>query len=99
MLVESGQLAELAATLTRQGRKVAALAFSQARPTLPGVTWHAAPRDAAGYARTLYASLRALDMEGCDTILVERPPRKAAWVAINDRLTRAAAGSSGPDSP
>lgn len=94
MLVEGGQLAGLAATLTRQGRKIAALAFSKPRPTLPGVTWHAAPRDAAGYARTLYASLRALDAEGCDTILVERPPREAAWTAINDRLARAATGSS-----
>src|SRR5688572_13712791 len=99
MLVEGDQLAELTATLTRQGRKVAALAFSKPRPTLPGVTWHAAPRDAAGYARTLYASLRALDAEGCDVILVERPPRDAAWVAINDRLGRAATGSSLPDSP
>jgi L-threonylcarbamoyladenylate synthase len=99
MLVEGGQLAEFAATLTRQGRKVAALAFSKPHPTLHGVTWHAAPRDAAGYARTLYASLRALDAEGCDAILVERPPRETAWVAINDRLSRAAAGSSGPDSP
>jgi L-threonylcarbamoyladenylate synthase len=98
MLVEGGRLAELAATLTRQGRKVAALAFSKARPALPGVTWHAAPRDAAGYARTLYASLRALDAEGCDAILVERPPRDTAWTAINDRLSRAAGGSSLPDS-
>lgn len=98
MLVEGGQLAEFAATLTRQGRKVAALAFSQPHPTLPGVTWHAAPRDAAGYARTLYASLRALDAEGCDAILVERPPRETAWVAINDRLSRAAR-SAMPDSP
>jgi L-threonylcarbamoyladenylate synthase len=99
MLVEGDRLAELVATLTRQGRKVAALAFSKPRPTLPGVTWHAAPRDVAGYARTLYASLRTLDAEGCDTILVERPPRETAWTAINDRLNRAAAGSSVPDSP
>jgi L-threonylcarbamoyladenylate synthase len=97
MLVEGDRIAELAATLTRQGRKVAALAFSKPRPALPGVTWHAAPRDAAGYARTLYASLRTLDAEGCDAILVERPPRETAWTAINDRLARAAAGSSAPD--
>jgi L-threonylcarbamoyladenylate synthase len=93
-LVEGGLLNELAATLTRQGKKVAALAFSEARPLLSGVTWLAAPRDAAGYAHALYARLRALDAEGCDAILVERPPREAAWTAINDRLARAATGSS-----
>jgi L-threonylcarbamoyladenylate synthase len=98
-LVESDLLAELAATLTRQGKKLAVLAFSEARPLLPGMTWLAAPRDAARYAHALYASLRALDAAECDAILVERPPQDAAWVAINDRLSRAAAGSSGPDSP
>jgi L-threonylcarbamoyladenylate synthase len=97
MLVEGDLLAELAATLARQGKKVAALAFPAARPLSAGVSWTVAPRDAAGYAHALYASLRALDDAGCDAILVERPPREAAWAAINDRLVRAAAGSSIPD--
>jgi len=98
-LVEGDLLAELAATLTRQGKKVAALALTEARPLFPAVTWLAAPSDAAGYARALYANLRALDAVGCDAILVERPPQDAAWVAINDRLSRAAAGSFLPDAP
>jgi L-threonylcarbamoyladenylate synthase len=98
-LVEGELLAELAATLTRQGKKVAALAFSEARPLLPGMIWLAAPLDAAGYAHALYSSLRALDAAQCDAILVERPPQDAAWVAINDRLSRAAAGAALPDSP
>jgi L-threonylcarbamoyladenylate synthase len=97
--VEGELLAELAATLTRQGKKVAALAFSEARPLLPGMIWLAAPLDAAGYAHALYSSLRALDAAQCDAILVERPPQDAAWVAINDRLSRAAAGAALPDSP
>ena len=98
-LVEGSLLAGLAASLTRQGKKVAALAFSEARPLLPGMTWLAAPRDAAGYAHGLYSNLRALDAAQCDAILVERPPQDAAWLAINDRLGRAAAGSFLPDSP
>jgi L-threonylcarbamoyladenylate synthase len=98
-LVEGSLLAELAASLARQGKKVAALAFSEARPLLPGMTRLAAPRDAAGYAHALYANLRVLDAAQCDAILVERPPQDAAWVAINDRLSRAAAGSALPDSP
>jgi L-threonylcarbamoyladenylate synthase len=48
------------------------------------------PRDAAGYARRLYAALHAMDAAGCARVLVERPPDAAAWAAINDRLERAA---------
>jgi L-threonylcarbamoyladenylate synthase len=96
-LVEGDLLAELVATLTRQGKSVAVLALSEARPLLPGLQWIAAPREAAGYAHALYSNLRVLDAARCDAILVEQPPREAAWTAINDRLTRAAAGSSPPE--
>ncbi|MGH8700456.1 MAG: L-threonylcarbamoyladenylate synthase [Burkholderiales bacterium] len=96
-LVEGDLLVELAAALTRQGKKVAVLALSEAHPLFPHVTWIAAPRDAAGYAHALYASLRRLDDAGCDTIIVEQPPRTPEWAAINDRLSRAATGSSAPD--
>jgi L-threonylcarbamoyladenylate synthase len=96
-LVEGDLLPELAATLTRQGKAVAVLALSEARPLLPGLQWIAAPREAAGYAHTLYANLRTLDAVRCDAILVAQPPRDAAWAAINDRLARAAAGSSPPE--
>jgi L-threonylcarbamoyladenylate synthase len=48
------------------------------------------PRDAAGYARRLYAALHAMDAAGCAQVLVERPPHTAPWAAINDRLERAA---------
>jgi L-threonylcarbamoyladenylate synthase len=94
MLVEGDLLVELAATLTRQGKKVAALAFSPARPLSAGVSWTVAPRAAAGYAHALYASLRRLDESGCDAIIVEKPPQAAEWAAINDRLARAATGAS-----
>lgn len=96
-VVEGDLLVELATTLVRQGRKVAALALGEARPLLAGVTWVDAPRDAADYAHALYASLRRLDDAGCDTILVEQPPRAPEWAAINDRLARAAAGTSAPE--
>ena len=96
-LVERDLLAELAVALTRQGKRVAVLALSEARPPLPGLAWIAAPRDAARYAHALYASLRRLDESSGDAILVETPPQTAEWAAINDRLARAAAGSSTPD--
>jgi len=97
VLVEGDRAQELAASLARQGRRVAVLALSARRPPLEGLEWVAAPRDAAGYAHALYASLRRLDEAGCDAIIAEQPPRVPEWAAINDRLARAAAGSSAPD--
>jgi L-threonylcarbamoyladenylate synthase len=48
------------------------------------------PRDPAGYAARLYDVLHELDRWGADRIVVETPPRDAAWAAIHDRLARAA---------
>jgi L-threonylcarbamoyladenylate synthase len=90
-------LMELAATLTRVGKRVAVLALTERRPVHEGLVWTAAPADPAAYAHTLYANLRALDEAGCATILVEQPPQTAEWMAINDRLARAAAGSAAQD--
>lgn len=98
LAVMEGDLAlELAASLARQGKRVAMLARSAQRPLLPGLEWYPAPADAAGYAHALYAALRRLDEAGCDLILVEQPPREAAWAAVNDRLRRAAAGAPPPE--
>jgi L-threonylcarbamoyladenylate synthase len=92
IVTEFDLLMELAATLTRVGKRVAALALTERHPVHEGLMWVAAPSDPAAYAHTLYANLRELDKAGCETILVERPPQTAEWIAINDRLARAAAG-------
>jgi L-threonylcarbamoyladenylate synthase len=97
LMMEADLLLELAASLTRQGKRVAVLARSAHQPLLPGLVWIVAPPEAKGYAHDLYANLRQLDEAGCDTILVEALPQDAAWLAITDRLTRAAAGSAAPD--
>lgn len=97
MLMEADLVVELAASMVRQGRTVAVLARSALRPLIAGVTWIGAPVDAAAYAHDLYANLRALDAAGCSAILVEEPPLQAAWAAVHDRLTRAAAGSAAND--
>jgi L-threonylcarbamoyladenylate synthase len=49
------------------------------------------PADPRAAARTLYASLRALDAEGYDTIVVALPPDTEENHAVRDRLLRAAA--------
>lgn len=49
------------------------------------------PEDAQAAARSLYATLRALDADGYDTIVAMLPPDTEANAAVRDRLTRAAA--------
>lgn len=48
------------------------------------------PADPAKYAAALYASLHALDEAGCDIVVVETLPETNAWLAVRDRLSRAA---------
>ena len=93
LVMEGDLLLELAATLTRQGKRVAVLARSALQPLLAGVVWTAAPREAQQYAHDLYANLRTLDAAGCDALLVEELPQGPDWAAVNDRLLRAAAGA------
>ena len=97
MLMEADLVVELAASLSRQGQRVAVLARSARQPIQQGVKWISAPQEPAGYAHDLYANLRALDHAGCSAILVEEPPLEPAWAAVHDRLTRAAAGAATPD--
>jgi L-threonylcarbamoyladenylate synthase len=49
------------------------------------------PPDAARAAQTLYATLRALDAQGYDTIVATLPPDTETNAAVRDRLTRASA--------
>jgi L-threonylcarbamoyladenylate synthase len=53
------------------------------------------PADAAAAARALYATLRALDTDGYDTIVATLPPDDEANAAVRDRLLRAAAPRGG----
>ena len=96
-LQDSATLANTLGQLHLAGQKVALIHYSD-------VAAHAAhalhattrlPASANGFAHALYASLRAMDTSGADLILVEAPPRDNAWVGVNDRLRRAAHGSSG----
>jgi L-threonylcarbamoyladenylate synthase len=75
-----------------QKERVAVLATHPAPFEMPGVVWHVAPADPAGFAHDLYARLRELDALGCDRIYVQKPVGQP-WQAIYDRLKRAAAGS------
>lgn len=81
------------AELLDDGRLPACLALGIAPPLPPEVPSIILPADAAAYAARLYAALRELDGARADRILVVQPPATPAWLAINDRLGRAARGS------
>ena len=49
------------------------------------------PRDAAAFARAIYAELHRCDEAGAEVIGVEALPNLTEWRGISDRLTRAAA--------
>jgi L-threonylcarbamoyladenylate synthase len=49
------------------------------------------PRDAAAFARAIYAELHRCDEAGADVIIVEALPNQPEWRGIADRLARAAA--------
>jgi len=87
--------ARLTATLAQMhlaGRKVALIHYS----ALPSAHAEArVPASPDGFAYALYAALRAMDTSGADLILVEAPPQDDAWRGVNDRLRRAAHGSTG----
>jgi L-threonylcarbamoyladenylate synthase len=77
--------------LRAAGLRVGWMAFDA--PELAGTTIVAMPRDPEGYAARLYAALHALDEAGLDRIVVARPPPSEEWLAVRDRLRRAAAPS------
>jgi len=89
---ERAVLLDTLAALHAASRKVALIHMSEMPAThaaqrLPGLP--------AGFAHALYAALRAMDGQGADVILVEAPPQDGEWLGVNDRLRRAAHGSTG----
>ena len=73
------------------GKRIAVLSFSPTRT--PGTLHWLASRTPKVYAHNLYAHLRAMDVSGCESIVIEAPPEGRDWDGINDRLKRATFGS------
>ncbi len=64
------------------GRKIAGIEQN--------IRQHTMPAQAEQYGHDLYAALHSLDQAGYDYLLLESPPTTRAWLAVNDRLQRAA---------
>jgi len=79
-----GSGVEVFEKLKKEGFKVRLLGFK----TMEGTV--CLPENPAGYAAMLYAALHDLDELGLDRIVIALPPDTPIWLAIRDRLKRAA---------
>ncbi len=91
-LLPTGDIEKTLAELKLRGRSAAVIHYSPFVLSQPNVTLPAEPK---GYAYGVYAALRAMDQQQVELILVEAPPSDDAWLGVNDRLRRAAFGSTG----
>jgi L-threonylcarbamoyladenylate synthase len=89
---DTATLVDTVARLHAAGRTVALIHYSDLPATHAAVRLPASPD---GFAHALYAALRAMDGTAADVILVEAPPQDGPWLGVNDRLRRAAHGSTG----
>jgi L-threonylcarbamoyladenylate synthase len=98
VLVDAGRLADAVHAGLRSGRRLAVFARAPL-PRLPGVIALGAPDSPVDYARTLYRGLRELDEAKTDLLLVEDVPDTPEWLAVRDRLARAAGRELADDEP
>jgi L-threonylcarbamoyladenylate synthase len=77
--------------LAEGGRRVGWVTWPGA-DAVPGAVRVELPRDPAAYAARLYAALHDLDAAGVERIVAARPPDDEGWLAVRDRLRRAATG-------
>jgi L-threonylcarbamoyladenylate synthase len=90
-LVARADLAAQAARLVARNMRVAVLGLGEPVPGMPAAVQQVPmPGAADACARMLYSTLRAVDAVGYDILLVEMPPDGPAWLAVRDRLGRAA---------
>lgn len=90
-VVTRGDLEMLINQGRQRGGNLAVLATYLPPNTLEGIAWINAGTRPDAYARNLYANIRTLDKARASVILVEDVPHEEGWMAVRDRLRRAAA--------
>jgi L-threonylcarbamoyladenylate synthase len=88
-LCDAADLQMLREQACSEGKQVGVLVFSAGLADSPLQHVLQLPSEAEQYEPALYSALRDLDALGLDSILVERPPEQEAWMAVNDRLSKA----------
>ena len=79
--------------LLHQAVQVGWLTFSSPLPQT-NLLVETMPSNANAYASILFATLHAMDLAGVGRIIVELPPDEEEWLAVRDRLRRAAVPAS-----
>lgn len=89
----TGALPELVAATEEyvaRGEPVVMAVLGSTPIAIPGVAVESLPTTPAAFAQQLYATLRRLDQQGYAALFMEQPPQTPDWLAVNDRLFRAA---------
>jgi L-threonylcarbamoyladenylate synthase len=86
----TGDGRDRAEELCRQGLRVGWLTWQEGGDDPPGLTRVVMPPAPRPYAAQLYAVLHALDAAGVERIVAALPPDTEDWLAVRDRLRRAA---------
>lgn len=98
-MVPTHGLAETARRCVADGQRVGILSIETDADLPPcsgtEVQRFALPRNAEVYGQRLYAVLREADAAGLHRLLVEQVPEGEAWLAVRDRLSRAAGAHGG----
>ncbi|MEK6643587.1 MAG: L-threonylcarbamoyladenylate synthase [Planctomycetota bacterium] len=76
--------------LLQSGKRVGWLAMNRVDPIPSGAGCIDMPTGAPAFAARLYAALHELDAAGVETIVASQPPDGPEWLAVRDRLGRAA---------
>ena len=91
-LLEKEQLLAALSQFSRENKTSSVLSFSE-KPVAASfliATWICMPSYPKDCAHEIYQNLHLLDKTQSDCILVEMPPQTSDWLAITDRLKRAA---------
>ncbi len=88
--LRSVSTSELHALIETKALKLAVLSFSESSYAKPLHWQYRMPNDAIQYGRDLYKQLYLADISGAELIVVENPPSDSAWLAVQNRLMRAA---------
>lgn len=88
----AGTLWHRALQMVWQGSKIAVLKLGDNGKCFENskISTCCMPPNALEYGHMLYSTLHRLDRAGFDRILVEAPPATPEWLAVNDRVQRAA---------
>lgn len=86
----SAAVREAALTAAEKGQRVALITQSDAISDGIFTSIVLMPNEPDAYAYRLYDTLRQLDAFSLDVLYLEKPPTDAGWLAVNDRLRRAA---------